>query len=80
MTPIFIIKFSKTTEPRAVAFTYSQDEARKICSREETKGGNWFYGFTTQTGYSKSNVNALPLVSGLLREINNNPGKKLHRN
>jgi len=78
MTPIFIVKYSKTARPYTVAFTYSLEEARDICSREETHGKTWFYGFTKEQGHSKANVNILPSVSGMLRDINNNPGKKLH--
>ena len=43
-----IIRFSKKGTQRAIQRGLSLDEARRYCQREDTKGKNWFCGFTKE--------------------------------
>ncbi len=43
-----IIKFRKSGTQTILLRNLSLNEARKYCSRPDTKGKNWFCGFTKQ--------------------------------
>jgi hypothetical protein len=43
-----IIKFRKSGTQKVMEKNLSLDEAKRYCSRPDTKGKNWFCGFTQQ--------------------------------
>ena len=43
-----IIKFRKSGTQKIMERNLSLDEAKRYCSRPDTKGKNWFCGFTQQ--------------------------------
>ena len=43
-----IIKFRKSGTQKVMERNLSLDEAKRYCSRPDTKGKNWFCGFTQQ--------------------------------
>jgi hypothetical protein len=43
-----IIKFRKSGTQKVMETNLSLDEAKRYCSRPDTKGKNWFCGFTQQ--------------------------------
>ena len=43
-----IIKFRKSGTQKVMEHNLTLDEAKKYCSRPDTKGKNWFCGFTQQ--------------------------------
>ena len=43
-----IIKFRKTGIQKVIEKNLSLDEAKRYCNRPDTRGKNWFCGFTKQ--------------------------------
>jgi len=43
-----IIKFRKSGTQKVMETNLNLDEAKRYCSRPDTKGKNWFCGFTQQ--------------------------------
>jgi len=43
-----IIKFRKSGTQKVIETNLSLNEAKRYCSRPDTKGKNWFCGFTQQ--------------------------------
>ena len=43
-----IIKFRKSGTQKVMEHNLSLDEAKRYCNRPDTKGKNWFCGFTQQ--------------------------------
>jgi len=43
-----IIKFRKTGTQKVMKKNLSLDEAKRYCNRPDTRGKNWFCGFTKQ--------------------------------
>ncbi len=43
-----IIKFRKSGTQKVMIKNLSLNEAKRYCSRTDTKGKNWFCGFTKQ--------------------------------
>jgi hypothetical protein len=43
-----IIKFRKSGTQKVMEKNLTLDEAKRYCSRSDTRGKNWFCGFTQQ--------------------------------
>jgi len=43
-----IIKFRKSGTRKTIEKNLSLEEAKRYCSRSDTRGENWFCGFTKQ--------------------------------
>tara|TARA_Y100000310_G_scaffold310455_1_gene355731 strand:- start:456 stop:623 length:168 start_codon:yes stop_codon:yes gene_type:complete len=44
-----IIKFRKSGTQKVMERNLTLDEAKRYCSRPDTRGKNWFCGFTKQS-------------------------------
>jgi|TARA_R100000963_G_scaffold31221_1_gene22583 hypothetical protein len=44
-----IIKFRKSGNNSTIQKGLSIDEAKRYCQREDTRGSNWFCGFTKES-------------------------------
>ena len=43
-----VVKFRKSGIPKIMERNFTLDEAKRYCSRADTRGKNWFCGFTKQ--------------------------------
>lgn len=68
MAIFYIVKFHKINPPRIVAFTHSQEKARELCEQPETRGKDWFLGWTA-TPPCKVSRAGYPSAGDFLKDI-----------
>ena len=71
MTIYYIVRYSMIGQPRIKASTYSLETAQELCSHPQTKGRDWFWGYTQHPPIKPSKA-GYPSAGDLLKALPNN--------